>query len=133
MSIHQMFDLTFSPQENNTIDHIARFWEPRVRDFAPSVYLDHYTNTKAICDEIAEIKRQRIQYKKSMTKEQRREEKAYRRRFENEHINPTLIHEGLKAFAADCYEPLDHRDNGIIQLEWRRDHLPPAHDPISYE
>lgn len=120
MSIHQMFDLTFS-QEKVTIDHIARFWEPRVRDFAPSVYLDHYT--KAICDEIAEIKRQRLQYKKAISKEERREEKAYQRRFVNEHINPTLIQEGFKAFAADCYEPLDRRDNGIIQLEWRRDHL----------
>ena len=99
-------------------------------DFVP---IEHYINTKAICDEIAEIKRQRIQYKKTMTKEQRRECKAYRRRFENEYINPTLIEEGLKAFAADCYEPVNLRDNSIIQLEWRRDHLPPAHLPISYE
>ena len=108
MSIHQMFDLTFSPQEKFTINHIARFWEPRVRDFAPSVYLDHYTNTKAICHEIEDIKRQRIQYKKSMTKEERREFKAYRRRFENEHLNPTLVEEG-KAFA-----------DVSIQTEWPR-------------
>ena len=67
MSIHQMFDLTFSPQEKNTIDHIARFWEPRVRDFAPSIYLDHYTNTKAICDEIAEIKRHYSNYFKGIS------------------------------------------------------------------
>jgi hypothetical protein len=99
-------------------------------DFVP---IEHYTHTKAVCNEIAEIKRQRIQYKKTMTKEQRRECKAYRRRFENEYINPTLIEEGLKAFAADCYEPVNLRDNSIIQLEWRRDHLPPAHLPISYE
>ena len=66
------FDNMFSSQEKVTIQHIARFWEPRVRDFPPSLYLDHYANTKAVCDEIAEIKRQRIQYKKSMTKEERR-------------------------------------------------------------
>ena len=122
------FDM-FSSQQKDTIHHILKHWNLHEHDLP--LYLDHYTNTKAICDEIAEIKRQRIQYKKSMTKEERRECKAYRRRFENEHINPTLIEEGLKAFAADCYEPLDRRDNGIIQLEWRRDHLPPA--PVSYE
>jgi len=123
------FDNMFSAQEKDTITHIARFWEPRVRNFPPSLYLEHYAMTKAICNEIEDIKRQRIQYKKSMTKEERREFKAYRRRFENEHLNPTLVEEGLKAFAADCYEPVDLRDN--IQLEWRRDH--PADVPISYE
>lgn len=95
-----------------------------------SVPVEHYVMTKAICDEIAHIKQLRKQYKKSLTKEQRLEVKAYRCRFENEY-NPTLVLEGLKAFAADCYEPLNLRDNGIIQLEWRRDHLPPA--PVSYE
>ncbi len=93
--------------------------------------IEHYIHIKAICDEIAEIKQQRLQYKNSMTKEERRAEKAYRRRFVNEHLNPTLVLEGLKAFAADCYE--DVRDNSIIQLEWRRDNLPPADVPISYE
>ena len=132
-TIHEMFDITFSPEEKDTIQHIARFWEPRVHEFPPSLYLDHYANTKAVCDEIADIKRQRIEYKKAMTKEERRECKAYRRRFENEHINPTLAEERLKAFAADCYEPVNMRDNGIIQLEWRRDNLPPADVPISYE
>jgi hypothetical protein len=127
------FDNMFSAQEKDTIHHILRFWEPRVRDYPPSLYLDHYSKTKAICDEIEHIKEQRRQYKKAMTKEERRELKAYRRRFVNEHLNPTLVLEGLKAFAADCYEPLDVRDNGIIQLEWRRDHLPPADLPISYE
>jgi len=78
--------------------------------------IEHYTNIKAICEEIAHIKQQRLQYKKSMTKEQRRECKAYRRRFENEYINPTLVEERLKAFAADCYEPVNIRDNSIIQL-----------------
>ena len=95
--------------------------------------LDHYTKTKAICHEIAEIKRQRLQYKMTMTKDERRECKEYRRRFVNEHINPTLLEERLKAFAADCYEPLNIRDNGIIQLEWRRDHLSVPDIPISYE
>jgi hypothetical protein len=95
------------------------------------VPIDHYNKTKAICDEIAHIKQQRNQYRKTMTKEERRECKAYRHRFDNEHHNPTLVMEGLKAFAADCYEPLNIRDNGIIQLEWRRDNLPPA--PVSYQ
>lgn len=95
--------------------------------------IEHYVMTKAICDEIAHIKQQRKQYRKTMTKEERRECKAYRCRFENEHNNPTLLMEGLKAFAADCYEPLNIRDNGIIQLEWRRDHLPPASVDVSYE
>ena len=99
-------------------------------DFVP---IEHYTNIKAICDEIAEIKRQRNQYKKTMSKEQRCECKEYRRRFINEHINPTLVQEGLKAFARDCYEPVNIRDNGIIQLEWRRDHLSAPDIPISYE
>jgi hypothetical protein len=128
-----MFDLTFSSQEKDTIQHIARFWEQRVRDLPPSSYLDHYNNTKALCDEIADIKRQRLQYMKAMTKEQRRECKTYRHRFVNEHINPTLVEEGLKAWANDCFEPVDLRDNGIIQSEWRRDNLPPADLPISYE
>ena len=99
-------------------------------EFVP---IEHYTNTKAICHEIAEIKRQRVEYKKAMSKEQRRECKEYRRRFVNEHINPTLVQEGLKAFAADCYEPVNIRDNSIIQLEWRRDHLSAPELPISYE
>jgi len=133
MSIHQMFDITFSPQEKDTIQHIARFWEPRVRDFPPSLYLDHYANTKAVCDEIAEIRRQRLQYKKTMTKEERHEFKAYRHRFDNEHLNPTLVEEGLKAWAADCFEPVDLRDNGIIQTEWRATYMAPADVPISYE
>jgi hypothetical protein len=136
MSIHQMFDITFSQHEKDTIQHIARFWEQRVRDFPPSLYLDHYTNTKAICDEIAHIKQQRLQYKKSLTKEQRRELKAYRSRFENEHINPTLAEQRLVAWANDCYEPLNLRDNGIIQREWRETYMEPymsSDIPISYE
>jgi hypothetical protein len=127
------FDNMFSTQEKDTIAHILKFWEPRVRNYPPSLYLEHYTNTKAICDEIEHIKEQRRQYRKAMTKEERREFKAYRRRFVDEHLNPTLVEEGLKAFAADCFEPVNLRDNGIIQSEWRRDHLPPANVPISYE
>jgi hypothetical protein len=127
------FDNMFSTQEKDTIAHILKFWEPRVRNYPPSLYLEHYTNTKAICDDIEHIKEQRRQYRKAMTKEERREFKAYRRRFVDEHLNPTLVEEGLKAFAADCFEPVNLRDNGIIQSEWRRDHLPPANVPISYE
>lgn len=119
------FDNMFYARELHILKHVKTY------ESAPS--LEHYTGTKAICDEIAHIKQQRLQYKKSMTKEQRREEKAYRRRFENQHLNPTLVEERLKAFAADCYEPVNIRDNSIIQLEWRRDNLPPPHLPITYE
>lgn len=95
--------------------------------------IEHYINIKAICNEIAHIKQQRLQYRKSMTKEERRECKAYRHRFDNEYINPTLLQEGLKAFANDCYEPVNLRDNGVIQTEWRATFMPPADVPISYE
>lgn len=109
------FDKMFYARELHILKHLKTY------ELAPS--LEHYSRTKAICDEIAHIKLQRLQFKKSMTKEQRRECKAYRNRFDYQH-NPTLVEEGLKAFAADCYEPLNIRDNGIIQLEWRRDNLP---------
>jgi hypothetical protein len=70
---------------------------------------------------------------KAMTKEERREFKAYRRRFVNEHINPTLAEQRVVAWANDCFEPVNLRDNSVIQLEWRRDNLPPYELPISYE
>jgi len=38
-------------------------------------------------------------------------------------IHPTL-QEGLKAFANDCYEPVNLRDNGVIQTEWRASPAP---------
>jgi hypothetical protein len=98
-------------------------------DFAP---IQHYTMTKAICDEIAHIRLQRKQYRKSLTMQERRDVDTFRHRFDNE-PNPTLDQEGLKAFAADCYEPVNIRDNSIIQLEWRRDNLHTADIPISYE
>jgi hypothetical protein len=78
-------------EEKDTINHIARFWEPRVRDLPPSLYLEHYANTKAICDEIAEIKRQKVSEFKKMSKDEKREYKAYRRRFVDEHLNHTLV------------------------------------------
>ena len=129
-SIHHMFDLTFS-QEKDTIDHIARFWEPRVRDFPPSVYLDHYTNTKAVCHEIKETRRRMRREFRAMNMQQKDEYMDFRNRFKDDFHNPTLIIEGLNAFAADCY--LDIRDNSIIQLEWRRDHFSAPDLPISYE
>ena len=95
-----------------------------------TVPIEHYLMTKAICDQIAFIKEERKLYRKTLTKGQRREVKAYRHRFDNQYNNPTLVLEGLKAFAADCFEPVNLRDNGIIQLEWRRDNL---HAPVSYE
>jgi len=92
------------------------------------VPIEHYVMTKAICDEIAFIKEERKLYRKTLTKGQRRELKAYRHRFDNQY-NPTLVMEGLKAFAADCFEPVNLRDNGIIQSEWRATYM----DPVSYE
>jgi hypothetical protein len=97
------------------------------------VLIEHYVMTKAVCEEIAHIKQQRNIYRKTLTKGQRREVKAYRHRFDNQYNNPTLVLEGLKAFAADCFEPVNLRDNGIIQSEWRRDNLPPLDVHISYE
>jgi hypothetical protein len=40
------------------------------------VPLEHYVMTKAICDEIDLIKEERKQYRKTLTKGQRREVKA---------------------------------------------------------
>lgn len=97
-----------------------------------TVPIEHYVMTQAICAEIAHIKQQRNQYRKTLSKEERREVKAYRHRFDHEY-NPTLVMEGFKAFAAYCFEPVNLRDNSIIQLEWRRDHLSPSEIPISYE
>jgi hypothetical protein len=77
------------------------------------VPLQHVANTQAIFDEIKHIKQLRLQYTKSLTKQQRQESNTYRRRFEHEYINPTLHLERIKAFAFDCYEPLNLRDNGI--------------------
>ena len=68
---------------------------------------------------------------RAMNQEQKEEYTEYRNRFKNDFRNPTL--EGLKAFDADCYEPVDIRDNGIIQTEWRATYMAPADVPISYE
>jgi hypothetical protein len=133
MSIHQMFDITFSAQEKDTIQHIARFWEPRVRNFPPSVYLDHYSNTKAVCNEIKETRRRMRREFRAMNAAQKDEYMEFRNRFKDDFHNPTLIIEGLKAWAADCFEPINLRDNGIIQSEWRATYLNPADVPISYE
>ena len=132
-TIHQMFDITFSAQEKDTIQHIARFWEPRVRNFPPSVYLDHYSNTKAVCNEIKETRRRMRREFRAMNAAQKDEYMEFRNRFKDDFHNPTLIIEGLKAWAADCFEPINLRDNGIIQSEWRATYLNPADVPISYE
>jgi hypothetical protein len=128
-----MFDITFSAQEKDTIQHIARFWEPRVRNFPPSVYLDHYSNTKAVCNEIKETRRRMRREFRAMNAAQKDEYMEFRNRFKDDFHNPTLIIEGLKAWAADCFEPINLRDNGIIQSEWRATYLNPADVPISYE
>ena len=70
---------------------------------------------------------------RAMNIEQKDEYTHFRIRFKNDFRNPTLVIEGLKAFAADCYEPINIRDNGIIQTEWRASYMPPADVPITYE
>jgi len=132
-TFEEMFDLVYTQQDKDTIHHILRFWEPRVRQFAPPVYIDHYNKQKALCLEIKETRRRMRREFRAMNAEQKDEYMEYRNRFKNDFHNPTLVEEGLKAWAADCFEPLDLRDNGIIQLEWRRDNLTPAEIPISYE
>ena len=128
----EMFNTMFSPQEKDTIHHILKYWEPRGRDFAPSVYLDHYTKQQNLCQEIKEARRRMRREFRAMNIEQKDEYIQFRNRFKDDFRNPTLVIEGLKAFAADCYEPVDIRDNGIIQTEWRS-YMPPADVPISYE
>ena len=92
--------------------------------------IEHCAHIKAICDEIADLKRQKVSEFKKMTKEEKQEYKAFRQRFKNDFHNPTLV-ERLDAWANDCYEPVNLRCNSVIQREWR-DNLPPdVH--ISYE
>jgi hypothetical protein len=123
----------YSTQEKDTIRHILKHWEPRVRNFAPSVYLDHYTKQQTLCQEIKEIRRRMRREFRAMNIEEKDEYTQYKNRFKTDFRNPTLIIERLKAFAADCYEPVDIRDNGIIQTEWRATYMAPADVPISYE
>jgi hypothetical protein len=127
------FDNMFSAQEKDTIHHILKHWEPRVRDFAPSVYLEHYAKQQTLCQELKETRRRMRREFRAMNQEQKDEYTEYRNRFKNDFRNPTLIVEGLKAFYADCYEPVNIRDNGIIQTEWRSTYMAPANLPISYE
>jgi len=96
-------------------------------------HIEHQTNIKAICQEIADIKRQKVSDFKKMTKEQKRQYKAFRQRFNNEHINPTLVEQRLVAWANDCFEHVNLNDNGVIQREWRDTYLAPDDVPISYE
>jgi len=99
---------------------------------AMSPPIEHYNNIKAICAEIADLKRQKVSDFKKMSKDEKREYKAFRQRFKNDFHNQTLIEQRLEAWANDCFEPLDLTDNGVIQREWRRDHFT-ADVPISYE
>jgi len=123
----------FSAQEKDTIRHILKHWEPRVRDFAPSVYLEHYAKQQTLCQELKETRRRMRREFRAMNQEQKDEYTEYRNRFKNDFRNTTLIVEGLKAWSADCYEPVNIRDNGIIQTEWRATYMAPLDVPISYE
>ena len=107
------FETMFSAQEKDTIRHILKHWEPRVRNFAPSIYLDHYTKQQTLCQELKETRRRMRREFRAMNQDQKDEYTEYRNRFKNDFRNPTLVIEGLKAFAADCYEPVNIRDNGI--------------------
>jgi hypothetical protein len=95
--------------------------------------IEHCAHIKAICHEIADLKRQKVREFKKMTKEEKQEYKAFRQRFKDDFHNPTLVEQRLDAWANDCYEPVNLTDNSVIQREWRRDNLPPADVPISYE
>jgi hypothetical protein len=132
-TFEQLFDAVYSAQDKDTIQHILRFWEPRVRQFAPPVYIDHYYKQQALCREIKETRRRMRREFRAMNAAQKHDYMEYRNRFKDDFYNQTLIEEGLKAWAADCLEPVDLRDNGIIQTEWRATYLPPAEIPISYE
>ena len=132
-TFEQLFNSVYSQHDQDTILHITRLWEPRVRQFAPAVYLDHYNKQQALCHEIKETRRRMRREFRAMNAAQKDEYMLYRNRFKDDFHNPTLIVEGLKAWAADCFEPIDLSDNGIIQSEWRATYLPPADVPISYE
>jgi len=132
-TFEEMFNLVYTQQDKDTIQHILRFWEPRVRQFAPPVYIDHYNKQKALCLELKETRRRMRREFRAMNAAQKDEYMEYRNRFKDDFHNPTLVEEGLKAFVADCFEPVDLRDNGIIQREWRETYLSPADVPISYE
>jgi hypothetical protein len=86
---------------------------------------DHYNKQQMICKEIKEIRRRMRREFREKNEEEKQQYIEHRNRFKYSH-NPTLIEEGLKAFAQDCFEQVNLKDNGIIQLEWRRDHLKPA-------
>jgi len=96
-------------------------------------HIQHQTNIKAICQEIADIKRQKVSDFKNMTKEQKRQYKAYRQRFMNQHINLTIVEQRIEAWANDCFEHVNLNDNGVIQREWRDTYLLPDDLPISYQ
>ena len=129
----ELFDAVYSAQDKDTIQHILRFWEPRVRQFAPPVYIDHYNKQRALCQEIKETRRRMRREFRAMNEAQKDEYMEYRNRFKDDFHNQTLVLERLKAFADDCFEPVNLSDNGIIQREWRETYMAPADVPISYE
>ena len=88
-----------------------------------AVCQDHYNKLQAVCQEIKQIRRRMRQEFRAMNLQQKDEFMEHRNRFQNDFQNYSLIEEGLKSFAADCYEPVNIRDNSIIQIHWRRDHL----------
>ena len=96
-------------------------------------FIDHYNKQQTICQEIKETRRRMRREFRAMNIEQKEEYTQHRNRFKDDIRNPTLVIEGLKSFAADCYEPVNLRDNGIIQSEWRASYMAPADVPISYE
>jgi hypothetical protein len=98
-----------------------------------TIPIEHYTKTMAICNEIADLKRQKVSEFKKMTKEEKQEYKAFRQRFKNDFHNPTLVEQRLVAWANDRFEPVNLRDNSVIQREWRATYLAPDDVPISYE
>jgi Ni/Co efflux regulator RcnB len=101
----------------------------QLREFEPTIYAKHQT----ICQEIKDIRRRMRREFRAMNTQQKEEYMEHRNRFKGDYHNHTLDIQGLSDWAKDCYEPVNIRDNGMIQLEWRRDHLQLAPVEISYE
>ena len=79
-SFDDLFELNYG-KDNETIQHILKFWEPRVRQFAPCVYLDHYKKQQALCHQLKETRRRMRREFRGMTQQQKDDYIQYRNRF----------------------------------------------------
>jgi hypothetical protein len=79
-TFEQLFDAVYA-HDKNTIQHILKFWEPRVRQFAPPIYLDHYYKQQAICRELKECRRRMRREFRAMNQAQIHDYTIFRNRF----------------------------------------------------